>query len=288
MKYSLFTLVLPQCSPAEAAKAIKEAGYDGVEWRCAEQPETLAPVPDCWGSNRTTLDVRKWRSMAAEHRKITHDHGLEFSNLASYCRADQPEMVKTAIEIAQTLGCPRLRICAPPYDGKQKYPEIFRKAREHFARAAELCKQAGVQGLLELHMGNIAPSAALGYRLVEGLAPGNFGIMYDPGNMVFEGYENWKLGCELLGDYLAFCHAKNGRQRVAGVTVSGAVKWGFEACEMNTGFVDWVAVFKALKSVGYDGWISNEDYGVTQGSSPERIRSGLEHLKRCETLARGE
>lgn len=287
MKYSCFSLVLPQHTPAEAAKIIKEAGYDGVEWRCAAMPENLPSIPDCWFSNRTTLDVKNWKKLVPEYRKITKDNGLEFSNLATYCRADDADAVKRDIEIAKELGCSRLRICAPGYDGKANYHEVYKRAREAYQQAAELCRQAGVQGLLELHMGNIAPSASLGFRLLDGLDPKHMAVMYDPGNMMNEGYENWKMGCELLGPYLAFCHAKNSRKRVSGVTASGAVQWGYEPCEMHTGFVDWVAVFKAFKAVGYDGWVSNEDHHLPLGATGEVLRSGLEHLKRCQQLAAG-
>jgi sugar phosphate isomerase/epimerase len=94
MKYSVFTLSLPECTPSEAAKLIKEAGYDGVEWRCTDQPETLPPTPNPWTSNRTTLDVKKWRNVVKEYKKITKDNGLEFSNLGSYCRANELEKIQ--------------------------------------------------------------------------------------------------------------------------------------------------------------------------------------------------
>lgn len=285
MKYSLFSLVLPECNPAEAAKLIKEAGYEGVEWRCAPQPDPLPPIPNLWGSNRTTLDTKKWKTAAVEHGKITRDHGLEFSNLATYCSAVDLDSVKVAIEIAKILGCPRFRITVPSYDGKTPYGEMFRRARQAYEKCAELCAANGVQGLLELHMGNIAPSASMAHRLLDGLPPGAVGAIHDPGNMVVEGYENWKMGCELLGPYLAFSHAKNSRLRVAGTTESGAVRWAYEPCEMNAGFVDWTAVFKAYRSVGYDGWVSNEDHYAGPGSALDRLRYGLEHLKRCAALA---
>ena len=142
-----------------------------------------------------------------------------------------------------------------------------------------------MQGLLELHMGNIAPSASMGFRLLDGCDPKAMGVMFDPGNMVFEGYENWKMGCEVLGPYLAFVHAKNSRRRASGLIEPGTIRYEYEACEMNTGFVDWVAVFKALKSIGYDGWVSNEDYHLASGCGLDRIRDGLEFLKKCEQVA---
>ena len=284
MKYSLFTLSLPECTPAEAAALIKKAGYDGVEWRCAEQPDELSPIPNPWSSNRTTLDVRKWRKAVVEHRKITQDHGLEFSNLASYCRADHLDSVKVAIEIAKELGCPRLRICVPPYDRNIPYHELFARTRKCYEQCEALCREAGVQGLLELHMGNLAPSASAALRLLDGLDPKHMGAMYDPGNMVIEGYENWQMGCEILGKYLVYCHAKNMRYQLAEKTPHNGSKFQAEACEMNAGLVDWSEVFNAFRRVGYDGWISNEDYFVPQWSSPlDRIRLGLEHLKRCAT-----
>jgi len=286
MKYSLFTLSLPECNPSEAARLIKEAGYDGIEWRCIDQADELPPTPDPWKSNRATLNVRHWSKLAVEFKKITSDNGLEVSNLATYCRADQFDEVKKSIEIAKAVGSPRLRLTAPPYDGKTPYPEIFKKTKEAYAHSAGLCKDAGLQGLLELHMGNIAPSASLGFRILDGLDPKHIGVIHDPGNMVIEGYENWKMGCELLGAYFAFCHAKNSRLRLSGTAESGAALWSYEPCEMNTGFVDWTAVMRAFKSVGYQGWISNEDHFSYHGKPAlERIRYGLAHLKKCEALA---
>src|SRR4051812_5766244 len=113
MKYSVFTLSLPEYTPAEAAKLIKEAGYDGVEWRCEKQPDPLPPAPNSWNSNRATLDLNHWKTQASELRKITSDHGLECSSLATYCTSDNLDSVKVCIEVTKALGCPRFRIWPP-------------------------------------------------------------------------------------------------------------------------------------------------------------------------------
>jgi len=285
MKYSVCTFTLPQCTPVEAARMVKDAGYDGIEWRCQEQPDTLPSAPHCLASNRATLDTKNWKTLAPEFRRIAEDHGLELPCIGTYCRGDAPDTFKIGIDIAHALGSPRFRIMSPWYTGKENYHDVFKRSRDGYAKAAELCKDAGLQALIELHMGNITPSASLGFRLVDGLDPRYIGIMHDAGNMVVEGYENWKLGCELLGPYLAYAHAKNARRNPTGITAGGAVQWMHGTCEMNAGFVDWPAVFKGFKAVGFNGWISNEETIATTGTTMERLRAGLEHLKHCETLA---
>ena len=62
---------------------------------------------------------------------------------------------------------------------------------------------------IETHFGNIAASASLAHRLVSQFDPQFIGVVYDPGNMVYEGYECWRTGFELLGPYLHEVHAKN-------------------------------------------------------------------------------
>ncbi|GIX08239.1 MAG: hypothetical protein KatS3mg115_2642 [Candidatus Poribacteria bacterium] len=39
--------------------------------------------------------------------------------------------------------------------------------------------------------------------------PEQVGVIHDAGNMVHEGFENYQMGCELLGPYLAHVHVKN-------------------------------------------------------------------------------
>ncbi|MNH42928.1 hypothetical protein D3C79_1047240 [compost metagenome] len=60
-----------------------------------------------------------------------------------------------------------------------------------------------------MHFGNIAPSASLARQLVDGFDAKHIGVIYDPGNMVYEGFEQYKLGLEVLGEYLGHVHVKN-------------------------------------------------------------------------------
>ena len=91
-------------------------------------------------------------------------------------------------------------------------------------------------------------------RLVEPFDPGKIGVNYDPANLVIEGKESWQMGLELLGPYLDYVHAKN----ISWVREDGTWRWVFAA--MSEGQVGWAEVMQALDRVGYDGYVSFEDF----------------------------
>ena len=60
MKYSLFTVSVPEMTPEEALKKMKEFGYDGVDWRVTDiptDPEILKEAPSYWRNNYCTIDI---------------------------------------------------------------------------------------------------------------------------------------------------------------------------------------------------------------------------------------
>ena len=71
-------------------------------------------------------------------------------------------------------------------------------------------------------------------------------MILDPGNMAQEGFEDYRIGAELLGPYLAHVHIKNSAfERPAGGGVSRDGR--------HSRTVDFGQVFEALDHVGYDG-----------------------------------
>ncbi len=109
------------------------------------------------------------------------------------------------------------------------------------------------------------------------------GVIYDPGNMIFEGMENWQMGLELLGPYLSHVHVKNAAWVEDGV-VDGARHWRPAVVPMKEGFVSWPRVFAALENVGYQGWISLED--MAQGDTRTKLKDDLEYLNGLEAKGR--
>lgn len=62
---------------------------------------------------------------------------------------------------------------------------------EQYRVVEKLAKKHGVKANVEIHMRTICPSAGLTYRFVSNFDPEYVGVIYNPGNMIHEGFENW-------------------------------------------------------------------------------------------------
>jgi sugar phosphate isomerase/epimerase len=132
--------------------------------------------------------------------------------------------------------------------------------------------------LIELHHRTIVSSASAAVRLVDGLDPAHVGVIHDVGNMVFEGHEDYLAGLEMLGDHLAHVHVKNVAWQTDGTRPDGSVAWRADWSPLRSGQVDLSAYFRALSTVGYDGWVTSEDFSVDLPLA-ERTRDNLTYLR---------
>lgn len=280
MKYSVFTVVMPEYDPEEAAQKLAEWGFDGVEWRVHEPPPE-GQATNYWSGNRATLDVGRIKDMAKDIRKISERHGLAIPGLASYLRASDVERARNCLEAAAIMGAGFVRIGVPGYDGKRNYSELYDEAIEEYSRIEAIAKECKVKAVFEIHMGNICPSASLAHRLASNFDPQYVGAIFDPGNMICEGYENWQMGLELLGPYLAHVHVKNGQYQIVDVTPDGRAVWRYASATMRGGRADWRVVLGALRKVGYDGWMSLEDFSSVEPTE-KKLPNDLAFLKELE------
>jgi sugar phosphate isomerase/epimerase len=272
MKVGVFTVGLPDLSPEEAVREIKSAGYDGVEWRVTRVPEEAkSEEPSFWGNNLCTLAPTEEEARRA--RRISEEAGLEIPGLGTYVTVGDLEAASEAMRFAVTAGAPQVRVGAGVPDGRL-YEELFDAAREFLAGVEDLARSDGVKALIEIHHRTICPSASLAHRLVSAFDPDLIGVILDPGNMAQEGFEDYRIGAELLGPYLAHVHIKNSAfERPAG----GGV-WEPRWAPLEDGVVDFGQVFEALEHVGYDGWLVMEDFSGARPSK-EALRYNLEFVR---------
>jgi len=283
MKYAVFTVMTPEWDPCQVAQNLCELGYDGVEWRVQTVPEDIpagTPV-SYWGYNKATVDIKQVVELAPEVQRISQQAGLEICSLTSYLEVGQTEGVERVMRAARMVGSPRVRVNVPPYDRSRNYNDLFTDTTRHLREVEKLAREYGVQADLEMHMGNIIPSAGLAHRLISPFDPEVVGVIYDPGNMVHEGYESWRMGMELLGPYLHHVHAKNAVWEKAEALQDGSVLWRCNHAPLRKGVANWHEIMADLKAVGYDGWLSFEDFS-TEEPTREKCRNNLAYLKALE------
>lgn len=267
MKLSVFTVVTPDLSPEELVDTAKEAGLDGVEWRFKETPEGVKQEePSFWGNNLCTIDPKLAPEQMLRFKELTESRGLEMVSVTPYLNALNLEETEHVFSTAKLLGAKTIRVGSSAYDGTVSYTELFDKSAKYIKEAERMAKQYGVKGVVETHHKTIVPSAGLAHRLVSQCDPDHIGVLFDPGNMVHEGFEDFKMGLELLGPYLAHVHVKNAHWKSSGQRKDGTLEWKSDWAPMTEGIVNFTEVFNHLKSVGYDGYLGIEDFSKQYGS----------------------
>jgi sugar phosphate isomerase/epimerase len=262
MKLGVFTVGLLELTPEEAVREIKDPGYDGVEWRVARVPEEVrGEEPSFWGNNLCTLAPTEEEARRA--RRLSQEAGLEVPGLGTYVAVGDVEAADEAMRFALTADVPQVRVGAGTPDGRP-YEELFAEARVFLEAVEDLARSHGVKALVEIHHRTICPSASLAHRLVSAFDPEFVGVVFDPGNMAQEGFEDYRIGTELLGPYLAHVHVKN----AAFERPAGGGLWEPRWAPLEDGVVDFGLLFEALENVGYRGWLVVEDFSGARSSLP--------------------
>ncbi len=283
MNYAVCTVSTPEWTPEEAVAALRDLGFDGIEWRVADQPPGDG-APGFWAGNRCTWPFVTFEADAPRIRALTEAAGLAMPSIGTYARCDRPAEVERAMRAAAVLGAPQLRVILPPYEPDGSFLAHRARAREGFRAAAALAARYGVRALLEIHYGSLAPSASAAAALLDGLDPRHVGVIHDAGNMVFEEFEEYRLGLETLGPLLAHVHLKSAAWRPAGRRPDGSLAWEANWAPLRGGMVDVPALFAALRAVGYDGWVSFEDFSAEQPLR-EHLRDNLAYARGAERAA---
>jgi sugar phosphate isomerase/epimerase len=236
-----------------------------VEWRVTYVPEEYtSEEPSFWRNNLCTLQPSAEGSERA--RTISEREDLQIVGLGTYIDVGDLEATEQAMTFAKRAGAPQIRVGVGK-TGEAPYADLFAASTEFLVSVEALAKEYGVKALVEIHHGTICPSASLVHRLVSRFDPAAVGVIYDPGNMVREGFEDYRIGTEILGPYLAHVHLKN----AAFDRSEGGGTWRARWAPLEDGAVDFGALFEALAGVGYDGWLVVEDFS--------RVRPDREILK---------
>lgn len=277
MKFAVFTASLPEWTPEEAVSKLAEQGWDGIEWRVVDQKPAAGGGGGFWQGNKCTWPLSTFEQDVPRIKELTEKAGLGMPSLGAYASSDQLEDVERLMRGASALGVTQMRVTVGK-PGPEGYRAAFERRRWEYQQVTELSRQYGVKALIELHHQSLISSASAAARFVEGLDPAHVGVIHDIGNMLYEGYEYDPWSLEILGEYLAHVHVKNAAPVAQPVEGANRTDWTWRWAPLRHGVANLPRLFEHLKSFGYDGWVSVEDF-CTEVPLEERVRDNLAYLK---------
>ena len=237
---------------AEAFGEAKEKGFEAVEV-CMGDAGDLTP--------ETTEDECKAIKKEAEKA------GVEIASVATglywqYSLTDDREEVRekargitrSLIERAAWLGVDAVLVVPGAVDIFFKpdapavpYDVVWKRSLEALQELAPFAEKAGVAIGVENVWNKFLLSPLEMRSFVDEIKSDYVGVYFDVGNVILFGYpEQW---IRILGDRIKRVHIKDFKRSVA--TAKGF-------CDLLEGDVNWPEVMKALKEIGYDGYITAE------------------------------
>ncbi|OGF50783.1 MAG: hypothetical protein A2231_05495 [Candidatus Firestonebacteria bacterium RIFOXYA2_FULL_40_8] len=278
MKLAVFTACLPGLDLEEQCKLLNKNGYEGIELRVKDLTDEQRTKPfSFWGNHKSDVGVKNLSAKAKEIRKTCDKYKLEICSLGTYLNADDFEGIEEVGKNLKTLNTSQFRVGGSSIwfsPEKENYTAKYELLLKNMAKVEKLAKKYKAKALLETHMDTIVPSSGLMHRVVSRFDPKNVGVILDPGNMVYEGFENIEIQLDLLKDYISHVHLKNGRWIVKEVKLDGSVIWEPQGCSVWEGCININKTITALKKFGYNKSLSMEDF------------TGMEASKKVELFAK--
>jgi len=282
MRYSATSVMMPELTLEEQAAVLQRLGFDGIEWRVRRvSDEQRGKGFSEWGEHKNDLTPENFLDNAQRMKQVAADHGLTIAGIASNAPATDLEQVKLLAEGALACGAPFIRIgCPRGYDGSVDYKLLYDEAVEAYGEALDVIAPFDVRAVLEIHGGTIHVSASLAHRLVSNWNPTRVCVIFDPNNMVADGFETTEIAIELLGPYLGHVHVGGHRPVAKGVDDLGTRQWEWEMVSLAEGLYDHPRLLRKLRAIDYRGFITVEDFRKVP--LEEKLSEGLQYLRKLE------
>lgn len=266
MKIAGHTMGTPEYTLFEAIDLFAEIGLDGIEI-IIQQDGYQCAIP---------LDASM--DYVREVRAKVDAAGLKVSGVTPYMnlynsldeaeREEACAQLRRVIDMAVILGAGAVRI----YGGKlvdgeddadgKKLAQLTKSMRE----CGDYCKPHGIKLVLENHFGTMTTTAAKTAEIIAAIDHPNVGVLYDQANIAFFPAEEYEEAIELQKDKIYYVHCKDlvyrgGVPQKPKFTMVSHINEDERTVHSRVpgeGILDWPAILKRLKEIGYDGWISME------------------------------
>ena len=277
--------VITDCFKKTHEEGIKQAatlGLDGVQ------------IYATTGEFSPALSVGK----KAEYKRLLQEKGLVVSALCGDMggygfeiaedNAERIEKTKRIIDLAVEFGAKVVTTHIGVIPEEKSHPR-YKVMLSALTECGLYAKEKGVTLAIET-----GPEKAKTLLAFIEDTKGGVGVNLDPANFTMVTGQDAVEAVYLLKDHIVHTHAKDGRMlnenqnpadvyhafAVGGVDALNACE-GFKELPLGEGDVDWEQYIKALREIGYDGFLTIER---ECGDTPEEdIAKAVSFLKKCLT-----
>jgi sugar phosphate isomerase/epimerase len=243
MKHVIFTDNLSDLTVAQACRAAREAGFDGLDL-------TVRP-----GGHVKPEEVEIG---LAEARRAADGEGVSIPMITTALTdADGPH-AEAIFAASAHYGARRLKIGYWEYRPFGTLAAQIDEARGRLERLARLGEKYKVLPCVHPHSGRfVAAGGALLYLVLQRFKPGEVGAYVDPMHMTIEGsLSGWELGLDLVAPWLALAGIKNFRWKEAGRDGKGQMRWRWEYVPLEDGHAPLPEFMEYLRQLRFDGIVS--------------------------------
>lgn len=236
----------------ECIQLAKQAGFEGIELALTETGEL--------GLESKEEDLKKIKQFADESKIAIHSvaSGLYWDySLTSNNEVEREKAYNIAVKQLQTakiLGADSVLIVPGavgvdfiPSREVIRYDIAYNRALDAFKRLKTVAEELEVHIGIENVWNKFLVSPMEMRDFIDKIDSPFVGAYFDVGNVLFNGYpEHW---IEILGERIKKVHLKDYRREAGGLC-------GF--VDLLSGDVNWQAVMKAFKNIGYNSWCTAE------------------------------
>ena len=266
--FCFFSKHLPDLGWSDLGKAVKDAGFDGVDL-------TVRPAGH-------VLPERAAEDLPRAIEAITA-HGVKVPMVTTDLTLATTPSAKPLLQAAARSGVRYFKTGYWRYSASPDVKAQVTAAGEALAGLAALARDCGIELGFHNHAAYIGAALWEIAPAMDRLDPRWAGYYFDPRHAVAEGGGGaWKAAVHLVSPRLKMIALKDC------FWVKGPKGWVIEDCPLGQGMVDWGWMGAALRTARFRGPVSvHLEYEIPGSTAEERTRRTLEAGVRDLAFARG-
>lgn len=265
VKLAGHTMATPEFDVFEALRFFKKLGLDGAEIVVQTGYESGIPYE---ADDAFVRRVREEADALGLAVAATTPYLNRYNDLDEAVRQKEVAMLKRVIDMTRILGGGSIRIYGGAYQDEETDPDGAKLAQlvKSLRECGDYAAQYGIRLSIENHFGTMTTTAHRTMEVIKAIGHPNVGVLYDQANLAFFPAEEYEEALALQKDHIFYVHVKDLVYRGGKPQKFRSDSVSHISEEIRTvysrfpgdGVLDWPAILRGLRDIGYDGWLSLE------------------------------